>query len=46
MSENQKKFLVGKLKHKFLNQMLEKFVSTTHLKDSKILNYALKLKNT
>jgi hydrogenase maturation factor len=37
MSENQKKFLVGKLKHNFLNKMLENFVSTTHLKDSRVV---------
>ncbi len=37
MRENQKKFLVGKLKHKFLNKMLENFVSTTHLKDSRVV---------
>ena len=37
MSENQKKFLVGKLKHKFLKKMLENFVSTTHLKDSRVV---------
>lgn len=37
MSENQKKFLVGKLKHKFLNKMLENFVSSTHLKDSRVV---------
>ena len=37
MRENQKKFLVGKLKHKFLNKMLENFVSSTHLKDSRVV---------
>ena len=36
MRENQK-FLVGKLKHKFLNKMLESFVSPTHLKDSRVV---------
>ena len=37
MRENQKKFLVGKLKHKFLNNMLDNFVSPTHLKDSRVV---------
>ena len=37
MRENQKKFLVGKLKHKFLNNMLDNFVSSTHLKDSRVV---------
>ena len=37
MKENQNKFLIGKLKHKFLNKMLENFVSPTHLKDSRVV---------
>ena len=37
MREDQKKFLVGKLKHKFLNTMLDNFVSPTHLKDSRVV---------
>ena len=37
MRENQNKFLIGKLKHKFLNKMLENFASSTHLKDSKVV---------
>lgn len=37
MRENQNKFLIGKLKHKFLNKMLENFVSPTHLKDSRVV---------
>jgi hydrogenase maturation factor len=37
MRENQKKLLVGKLKHKFLNNMLDNFVSPTHLKDSRVV---------
>ena len=37
MRENQNKFLIGKLKHKFLNKMLENFVSSTHLKDSRVV---------
>jgi len=37
MRENQNKFLIGKLKHKFLNKMLENFASTTHLKDSRVV---------
>ena len=37
MRENQKKFLAGKLKHKFLNNMLDNFVSSTHLKDNRVV---------
>jgi len=37
MRENQNKFLLGKLKHKFLNRMLENFVSPTNLKDSRVV---------
>jgi len=37
MRENQNKFLIGKLKHNFLNKMLENFVSPTHLKDSRVV---------
>lgn len=39
MRENQKKknFLIGKLKHNFLNKMLENFVSSTDLKDSRVI---------
>ncbi len=37
MRENQNKFLIGKLRHKFLNKMLENFVSPTHLKDSRVV---------
>lgn len=37
MREDQNKFLNGKLKHKFLNEMLEKFVSSTHFKDNRVV---------
>ena len=37
MRENQNKFLIGKLKHKFLNKMLKNFVSSTQLKDSRVV---------
>jgi len=37
MRENQNKFLIGKLKHKFLDKMLKNFVSSTHLKDSRVV---------
>jgi len=37
MRENHNKFLIGKLKHNFLNKMLENFVSTTDLKDSRVV---------
>ena len=39
MSEKQKqnKFLIGKLKHKYLQKMLSEFVSTTHLKDDRVV---------
>ena len=35
--EKQKKFGIGKLKHKFLEKMLSEFVSTTHLKDDRVV---------
>ena len=35
--KNQKKFIIGKLKHKFLQKMLNEFVSTTHLKDDRVV---------
>ena len=31
------KFLIGKLKHKLLQKMLSEFVSTTHLKDDRVV---------
>ena len=31
------KFLIGKLKHKFLQKMLSEFVSPTHLKDDRVV---------
>ena len=37
MRENQNKFLTGKLKHKFLQKMLDDFVSSTHLKDDRVV---------
>ncbi len=37
MRANQKKFPIGKLKHKFLNKMLKNFVSNTHLKDDRVI---------
>jgi len=37
MRENQNKFPIGKLKHKFLLKMLNKFVSDTHLKDDRVI---------
>jgi len=37
MRENQNKFPIGKLKHKFLLNMLNKFVSNTHLKDNRVI---------
>jgi hydrogenase maturation factor len=37
MRENQNKFPIGKLKHKFLLKMLKKFVSDTHLKDDRVI---------
>jgi len=37
MRENQNKFVIGKLKHSFLNKMLENFASATHLKDSRVV---------
>jgi len=35
--EKQKKFGIGKLKHKFLEKMLSEFVSTTHLKYDRVV---------
>ncbi len=37
MRENQNKFPIGKLKHKFLLKMLKNFVSDTHLKDDRVI---------
>ncbi len=37
MRENKNKFLIGKLKHKYLQKMLSEFVSTTHLKDDRVV---------
>jgi len=37
MREKQDKFLIGKLKHKYLQKMLSEFVSTTHLKDDRVV---------
>ncbi len=37
MRKNQNKFPIGKLKHKFLLKMLNKFVSDTHLKDDRVI---------
>jgi len=37
MRENQNKFPIGKLKHKFLLKMLKNFVSNTHLKDDRVI---------
>ncbi|NVM18040.1 MAG: hydrogenase expression/formation protein [Candidatus Lokiarchaeota archaeon] len=37
MREKHNKFLIGKLKHNLLNKMLENFVSSTHLKDSRVV---------
>ncbi|MFX0046840.1 MAG: AIR synthase family protein [Candidatus Hermodarchaeota archaeon] len=37
MRENQNKFVIGKLRHSFLNKMLENFASVTHLKDSRVV---------
>ena len=37
MRENQNKFPIGKLKHKFLLKMLKKFVSDTHLEDDRVI---------
>ncbi|MHA2288304.1 MAG: AIR synthase family protein [Promethearchaeota archaeon] len=37
MRENRDKFLVGKLKHKFLEKMLKNYVSSTHLKDNRVV---------
>jgi len=35
--QTKNKFLLGKLKHKFLQKMLSEFVSTTHLKDDRVV---------
>ncbi len=35
--QKQNKFLIGKLKHKFLQKMLNDFVSTTHLKEDRVV---------
>ena len=35
--QTENKFLLGKLKHKFLQKMLSDFVSTTHLKDDRVV---------
>ena len=35
--QTKNKFLIGKLKHKFLQKMLTEFVSTTHLKDDRVV---------
>jgi len=37
MRENQNKFPIGKLKHKFLLRMLKNFVSDTQLKDDRVI---------
>jgi len=37
MRENQNKFPIGKLKHKFLLKMLNQFVSNTHLEDDRVI---------
>ncbi len=37
MRENQNKFPIGKLKHKFLLKMLKNFVSDTHSKDDRVI---------
>ena len=37
MRENQNKFHIGKLKHRFLKEMLDNFVSSTYLKDNRIV---------
>jgi hydrogenase maturation factor len=37
MRENQNKFPIGKLKHKFLREMLKNFVSDTHLEDERVI---------
>jgi len=37
MRDNQNKFPIGKLKHKFLLKMLKKFVSNTHLEDDRVV---------
>ena len=37
MRENHDKFLIGKLKHKFLHKMLEDYVSPTHLNDDRVI---------
>lgn len=35
--QKQNKFLIGKLKHEFLHKMLSDFVSTTHLKEDRVV---------
>ncbi len=35
--QKQNKFLIGKLKHEFLQKMLSNFVSTTHLKEDRVV---------
>jgi len=35
--QKQNKFLIGKLKHEFLQKMLNDFVSTTHLKEDRVV---------
>jgi len=35
--QKQNKFLIGKLKHEFLQKMLSDFVSTTHLKEDRVV---------
>jgi hydrogenase maturation factor len=37
MEMTQNKFLIGKLKHKYLQKILSEFVSTTHLKDDRVV---------
>ncbi|NHJ19933.1 MAG: hydrogenase expression/formation protein [Candidatus Lokiarchaeota archaeon] len=37
MRENQNKFHIGKLKHRFLKEMLDNFVSSTHLKNNRVV---------
>jgi hydrogenase expression/formation protein HypE len=37
MRENQNKFHIGKLKHRFLKEMLDNFVSSTDLKDKRVV---------
>jgi len=36
-NQNQNKFPIGKLKHKFLLKMLKSFVSNTHLEDDRVI---------